>query len=170
MSPLEAAGLTVFILFLFAGIFVTVFGLPGTVIILIDVILYALVTGFGPIGFKVILILMVIAVVAEMLDFGLGMIGAARFGASRKGIWAALFGSLIGVVLATPFFLGIGTLLGIFLGGFTGVFLVELMNQGKLKPAFRASYGVILGRITGIMIKGLLSILMVVITLNHIYS
>jgi hypothetical protein len=98
------------------------------------------------------------------------MIGAARFGASRKGIWAALFGSLIGVVLATPFFLGIGTLLGIFLGGFTGVFLVELMNQGKLKPAFRASYGVILGRITGIMIKGLLSILMVVITLYHIYS
>ena len=170
MSPLEAAGLTVFILVLFAGIFVTVFGLPGTVIILIDVILYALVTGFGPIGFKVILVLMVIAVVAEMLDFGLGMIGAARFGVSRKGIGAALFGSLIGVVLATPFFLGIGTLLGIFLGGFTGVFLVELMNQRKLKPVFRASYGVILGRITGIMIKGLLSVLMVVITLNHIYS
>jgi len=61
-------------------------------------------------------------------------------------------------------------LLGIFLGGFTGVFLVELMNQKKLKPAFRASYGVTLGRITGIMIKGLLSVLMVVITLNHIYS
>ncbi len=85
MSPLEAAGLTVFILVLFAGIFVTVFGLPGTVIILIDVILYALVTGFGPIGFKVILVLMVIAVVAEMLDFGLGMIGAADSERQEKG-------------------------------------------------------------------------------------
>jgi uncharacterized protein len=170
LPPLETAGLTVFILVLFAGIFVTVFGLPGTVIILIDVILYALVTGFETIGWKVILFLIAIAVVAEVADFGLGMIGAARYGASKAGIWAALFGSIVGVALAAPFFLGMGTLLGIFLGGFTGAFLVEFMNQRKLKPAFRAGYGSVLGRVGGIMIKGLLSVLMVVITLYHIYS
>ena len=170
MSPLETAGLTVFILVLFAGIFVTVFGLPGTVIILADVFVYALVTGFDPIGFKVILALTVIAVVAEAADFSLGMIGAARYGASRKGVWAALIGSLAGAAVATPLFTGVGTLLGIFLGGFAGVFLVEYMEQRKLKPAFRASYGAVLGKVGGILIKGLLSVLMVMITLYHIYS
>ena len=170
MSPLETAGLTVFILVLFAGIFVTVFGLPGTVIILADVFVYALVTGFDPIGFKVILALTVIAVVAEAADFSLGMIGAARYGASRKGVWAALIGSLAGATAATPLFTGVGTLLGIFLGGFAGVFLVEYMGQRKLKPAFRASYGAVLGKVGGILIKGLLSVLMVMITLYHIYS
>ena len=42
----EIAGLTVFILVLFMGIFSIVFGIPGTAVILIDVILYALITGF----------------------------------------------------------------------------------------------------------------------------
>ncbi len=70
MSPFEIAGLTVFILILFLGVFLTVFGLPGTVLILIDVVAYALLTGFAQIGFKVILILVAMAVVAELLDFG----------------------------------------------------------------------------------------------------
>jgi uncharacterized protein YqgC (DUF456 family) len=170
LSPLETAGLTVFILVLFAGVFVTVLGLPGTVIILADAFLYALITGFEPIGFRVILILTVIAVIAEAADFGLGMIGAARYGASRKGIWAALIGSVAGGVVATPFFMGVGTLLGIFLGGFAGVFLVESMEQRRMKPAFRASCGAVLGKVGGIMIKGLLSVLMVMITLYYIYS
>lgn len=170
MSPLETAGLTVFILVLFIGIFLTVFGLPGTVVILADVFIYALANGFETIGFKAILGLTVIAVVAEAADFGLGMIGAARYGASRKGVWAALFGSVACAAIATPFFTGVGTLLGIFLGGFAGVFLVEFMEQRKLKPAFRASYGAVLGKVGGIVIKGLLSVLMVMITLYHIYS
>lgn len=170
MPPLETAALTVFILVLFAGVFLTVFGLPGTVIILADVFLYALVTGFEPIGFKAILVLTVIAVVAEAADFGLGMIGAARYGASRKGVWAALIGSLAGAAIATPLLTGIGTVLGIFLGGFAGVFLVEFVEQRKLKPAFRAGYGAVLGRVGGILIKGLLSVLMAMIALYHIYS
>jgi hypothetical protein len=53
LSPFEIAGLTVFILVLFLGVFLTVFGLPGTVLILIDVVAYALLTGFAQIGFKV---------------------------------------------------------------------------------------------------------------------
>ena len=167
---METAGLTVFILVLFAGVFLTVFGLPGTVIILADVFIYALVTGFEPIGFKVILVMTVLAVVAEAADFGLGMIGAARYGASRRGVWAALIGSLAGAAIATPLFTGVGTLLGIFLGGLAGVFLVEFMEQRKLKPAFRASYGAVLGKVGGILIKGLLSVLMVMIALYHIYS
>jgi len=170
LSPFEVAGLTVFMLVLFLGIFITVFGLPGTVLILIDVMAYALLTGFDRIGFKVILILILIAVVAELIDFGLGMAGAVRFGSSRAGMWAALVGSLAGAVILTPFFLGLGVLLGTFIGGGIAVFITEMIRRRKLKPAFRASIGAVLGRMTGIAVKGMLSIIMVVITLHGIYS
>ena len=170
MSPFEIAGLTVFILILFLGVFLTVFGLPGTVLILIDVVAYALLTGFAQIGFKVILILVAMAIVAELLDFWLGMIGAVRFGASRLGMWAALFGSLAGAAILTPYFLGLGALIGIFLGGSVAVFIMEMLKRRKLKPVFRASVGAMLGRMAGIAVKGMLSIAMAAVTLFHIYS
>ena len=170
MSPFEIAGLTVFILILFLGVFLTVFGLPGTVLILIDVVAYALLTGFAQIGFKVILILVAMAIAAELLDFWLGMVGAVRFGASRWGMWAALFGSLAGAAILTPYFLGLGALIGIFLGGSAAVFVMEMLKRRKLKPAFRASVGAMLGRMAGIAVKGMLSIAMAAFTLFHIYS
>ena len=46
MSFFAAAGFTVFILILFAGIFLNLFGLPGTVVIFFDVLFYAIFTGF----------------------------------------------------------------------------------------------------------------------------
>ena len=157
-------------LVLFLGIFLTVFGLPGTVLILLDVVGYAFLTGFAQIGLKVILILLAMAIVAELLDLGLGMAGAVRFGSSRAGMWAALIGSIAGAVILTPFFLGLGVLLGIFLGGGAAVFITEILRRRKLKPAFRASIGAMLGRMTGIAVKGILSVAMVAVTLFHIYS
>ena len=157
-------------LVLFLGIFLTVFGLPGTVLILLDVVGYAFLTGFAQIGLKVILILLAMAIVAELLDLGLGMAGAVRFGSSRAGMWAALIGSIAGAVILPPFFLGLGVLLGIFLGGGAAVFITEILRRRKLKPAFRASIGAMLGRMTGIAVKGILSVAMVAVTLFHIYS
>ena len=157
-------------LVLFLGIFLTVFGLPGTVLILLDVVGYAFLTGFTQVGFKVILILLVMTIVAELLDLGLGMAGAVRVGSSRAGMWAALIGSFAGAVILTPFFLGLGVLMGIFLGGGMAVSITEIIQRRKLKPAFRAGIGAMLGRMTGIAVKGILSMAMVAVTLFHIYS
>lgn len=170
MTPLEITGLTLFILVLFVGIFSIVFGLPGTVIILIDAIFYAVFTGFDKIGVKVLVILLIISLLAETLDFALGMMGAAKFGASPKGIWASVIGGLIGAILLTPFLFGLGTIVGTFLGGFAGILTTELIRQGQLKPALRAGYGIILGRFSGMFVKGFLALVMIIITLTNIYS
>ncbi|MFH1081106.1 MAG: DUF456 domain-containing protein [Pseudomonadota bacterium] len=170
MSPVETTGLTVFILVLFSGIFFSTFGLPGTVLILINAIAYAFVTGFARIGLVVLLILAAMAIVAELFDFGLSMIGAVRFGASRRGIWAALFGSLTGAIILIPFFLGLGVPIGIFLGGGAAVFVMEMFKRRKQKPAFRAGIGAMLAGVAGIAVKGMLSIAMTALTLFHIYS
>lgn len=170
MTPIEITGITVFLFVLFAGIFFTVLGLPGTVIIFIDVILYALFTSFDRIGFKILIILLLISLLAEALDFALGMAGAILYSTTKYTIWASLTGSLAGAIFLTPMLYGFGTILGIFLGGFAGVVLMELIHQSRLKPAFRAGMGTILGRFSGILAKGFLALIMVIITLNNIYS
>jgi hypothetical protein len=68
VTPLEFAGLTIFILVLLVGFFSILLGLPGTLVILFDVLVYALATGFNRIGFKILLVLVVISAVAESLD------------------------------------------------------------------------------------------------------
>ena len=170
MTALETAGLTVFILVLFMGIFSIVFGIPGTVVILIDVILYALITGFGRIGIKIILILLVISIAAEAIDFSLGMAGAARFGISRRAIWISAISGFVGALVMTPLFLGLGTVAGIFLGGFAGLLAIEMVHQARLKPALRPGYAAILGRVAGTLIKGFCALAMIVITMSNIYS
>lgn len=170
MPPLEIAGLTVFIVVLFLGVFSTVFGFPGTIIILVDAIVYALVTGFDKIGVKVLLLLIILSALAEALDFGLSMAGAERFGATRKGAWASVIGGIIGAVIMSPLFYGLGALAGVFFGGFSGVFVVEIIRQREFKPALRAGYGSILGRVAAIIAKGLVSLIMVIVILLSVYS
>jgi len=170
LSPFAIAGLTIFILILFLGIFSVIFGFPGTFIILIDVIMYAWITGFEKIGLKIIVILIVISLFAEAMDFLLGIIGAKKYGASKRGVIASVIGGIVGAILLTPLLLGLGAIIGAFLGGFVGTFLVEYLEEKKLKSAFRTGYGVLLGKIAGVFLKGFLAILMTVISLMAVYS
>lgn len=170
MSPFEVAGLTVFILILFIGLFSIIFGFPGTVIILIDAIVYSLLTGFKTIGWKIIAVLIILSLFAETLDFMLGSAGAKKFGSSKKGVVASLIGGITGAMLMTPFLLGLGAVIGAFLGGFAGTFLVELIEQKKLKPAVRAGYGTLIGKITGIFAKSFFALVMIIIILSTVYS
>jgi uncharacterized protein YqgC (DUF456 family) len=170
LSPIEVAGSTIFILALFLGLFSIIFGLPGTIIILLDVVVYGAVTRFETIGFKAILALLLLAAAAEALEFFVGMTAALRFGLSLKTFWASVIGGIVGAMVMTPFFFGLGAILGTFLGGFAGVFLYELVKRSRLKQAFRASYGAILGRVAGTMAKGFLAIVMIIIALTSIYS
>jgi len=74
---LEAAGLTIFVVVLFIGVFSIIFGFPGTFLILGDVVVYALATGFEKIGLRVIIILALLSLLAEMADFFMGIAGTA---------------------------------------------------------------------------------------------
>jgi uncharacterized protein YqgC (DUF456 family) len=149
LTPLEIGGLTLFILVLLFGAFSILFGLPGTVIILIDAALYAAVTGFERIGFKILMTLLILSILAELADFAVGMAGA---------------------VLMMPFWLGLGAVVGGFIGGFAGIMTVELLRRNHLKPALRAAWGATLGRAAGICVKGIFALIMVIITLTSVYN
>jgi uncharacterized protein YqgC (DUF456 family) len=170
VTPLEVGGLTLFILVLLLGIFSILFGFPGTVIILIDAFVYGAITGFEKIGLKTLVALLVLCVLAEFADFAVSLAGAVKFGVSRKGFWAFMIGGILGALLMTPLFLGLGFLIGTFAGGFIATLTVELLARSKLKPSLRATYGAVLGRVAGIGVKGLFALIMVIMTLTSIYS
>ena len=75
-----------------------------------------------------------LSVLAEVADFAVGMASTVKLGASRTGLWAFLIGGIIGAFLMTPFLLGLGLVVGIFLGGFSGMLTVELLHRNSLKP------------------------------------
>jgi uncharacterized protein YqgC (DUF456 family) len=170
VTPLGIAGLAAFIIFLFLGTFSVVFGFPGTVVIIIDVIIYAWVTGFEVIGVKLISALLLITVCAESLDFLMGTARSKRFGSSGKGLIAAVMGGILGAVLFTPVLMGLGMIAGMFIGGFTGALIVEWYDEMQLKPGFRTGGRILFMRALCIVLKGFLAIVMTVTALSAIYS
>ncbi len=169
MPLLETAGLAIFVVVLFIGVFSIIFGFPGTFLILGDVVVYALATGFEKIGFKVIIVLALLSLLAEMADFFMGIAGTRKYGSTKIGVTLSIIGGIIGAVVMVPILLGLGAIIGAFLGGFAGAFLGEYLERGKLKPALRAGYGALIGRVVGVLFKGSLAIVMVAITMSSIY-
>ncbi|MCX7982819.1 MAG: DUF456 family protein [Syntrophales bacterium] len=170
MTSLEMVLAGIFIIALFGCLFLTIFGLPGVAIIFLIVLVYALFTEFAVLGVHTLILLFVLAVVAEIIDFSVGVTTSFYLGLSIHNFLAALIGSILGMTLFTPFLMGLGTLLGFFLGGFGGVAAAELIRQIKLKPAFRASSLSIFKRLGSTAIKGLIGVYMISITLIHVYS
>ena len=169
MSAFAAAGFTVFIMILFAGIFLNLFGLPGTVVIFFDVLLYAIFTGFDSVGLKIILFLLISTIIAETIDFFV-MTGGYQPITSIKSFGAAAIGAATGPFLLTPFFGGPGIWGGFFLGGLAGILTIELIHQSKLKAPFRTPGRAIIAMIGGKMIKGFIALFMIAFSLSNIYS
>lgn len=170
MSTLAAVGFAVFILILFIGIYLSLFGLPGTVIIFIDVLAYAAITGFDRIGFKIILFLLVFSIMAEMIDFLLGMAGALMPLPSKKLLGASAIGAIAGTFILTPVLRGLGIFGGFFLGCFAGILIMEFIRQSKLQTPFKASNRAIFAMIGGKMAKGFIALTMIALSLSNIYS
>ena len=172
MSFFVAAGLAVFILILFLGIFLNLFGLPGTVVIFFDVLFYAIFTGFDRIGWKILLFLFISAIIAEIIDFllGLGMSGGLKRLDENKSFRVSAIGAITGAVILTPLFWGPGTWAGFFLGGLTGILVAEFLRQSKLKAPFRATNRAVFAMAGRKFVKGVIALFMVAVSLSNIYS
>jgi len=170
LPSIEIVAMTFFIMILFLGVFLVIFGIPGNAVIFLTSLIYALIMDFERIGWKTLLILFILAVITEAIEFMMGWIGVPRFGTSVKGFWAAAFGSFLGALIMVHYLLGLGILVGIFVGGLGGVILVEIQQRGRVKPSLRTATSAIAARIAGMALKGLLCITMTTKVLIQIYS
>ena len=171
MSAFAGTGLVIFILILFAGIFLNLFGLPGTVIIFFDVLVYSILTGFEQVGWEIILFLLVSAIIAETVEFFWIISETPQQAVSpQKSIKAAALGAFMGVFLLALFFGGPGIWIGFLLGGLAGILIMEIIRQSRLKAPYRTLNRVIFNIVGKNAIKGFISLCMIAFSLSNIYS
>ena len=128
-------------------------GLPGTFLIVANALIYGWITGFAEVTWAIIGFLLLIAVLAEGIEFGVGMATAGKYGASRQGIVGAIIGGFAGAILGTPMLPLVGTVVGAFVGTFVGATLFEFFTSRDLDKSIRVGFGAFLGALGGKLAK-----------------
>ncbi len=162
MIIFEIMGQFLFWLVMIAGIVIIPFGIPGTFLIVGNVLVYAWLTNFVEITWSFIGLLALIATIVEVIEFFLGAATASKFGASKMGMFGAIVGGFVGAVLGTSIMPLIGTLMGAFAGAFAGTAIFEYMRSSDLQKSLQAGFGAFLGALGGKLTKIAVAVAMVV--------
>ncbi len=153
------------LLLIIASLFVYL-GLGGSFIVLGLAVIHSVVSGFDPISWQLLVVLLGMALFGELLEFLIGTFYVAQKGATKWGVFAAFAGGLIGAVLGNGLVPVIGAVLGSFAGAFGGAVLGEYYQNEKLEPSLRVGGHAFLGRILAMVIKHLIALVMVFLILR----
>jgi uncharacterized protein YqgC (DUF456 family) len=118
--------------------------LPGVPLVFFGMLLAAWADGFAHVGSFTLGVLGVLTVLALVVDFAAGVLGAQRVGASRRAVIGAALGTFVGFFFGLP---------GLLLGPFAGALLGELGAGGTLHKATRVGVGAWLGFVVGTGLK-----------------
>ncbi len=105
-----------------------------------------------PFNARFLIIWALIVLVVTVLDYVIPSIGVQRYGGSRKGIWGASIGVLAGLFIFPPF--------GIVAGPVIGAVIGELLAGKNTNNAFKAAVGSLMGLLTGVLLKLIVSSIM----------
>ncbi len=148
------------LLLITASLFVYL-GLGGSFIVLGMAVVHALVTGFDPLTWQWLLILLGLALLGELIEFVIGTFYVAQKGATKLGVFAAFAGGLIGAFMGNGLVPVVGAVVGSFIGAFTGAVLGEYHQNEQLEPSMRIGAHALLGRIMAIVVKHVIAVVMV---------
>src|SRR5215470_7855376 len=136
--------------------------LPGTTIILAAAIIHRLMLGADKsIGWKTIVVLVLLTLLSYVFDFLGSYFGAKYFGATRWGAFGAIIGALVGL------FFGI---IGLFVGPVIGAVAGEFIAGKRMVDAGRAGWGSFLGNLGAIIGRLLIAVAMITIFLVNVPS
>ncbi len=158
-----------FILVLFIGFLSISFGIPGTWIILLAAILYGGLTHFQILTFNVLVVLGLLAVCGEVLEFFLSIKGVKKAKPSKGVVLVSFLSGLFLAIMMAPLFLGIGAIVGALVGTFGGAFLMEYLTQRRMSHAVHVGWKAFLGRLAGFLSKMGVAILMFVIIFSRLF-
>lgn len=118
--------------------------LPGVPLVFMGMLLAAWADDFRHVGTFTLIVLGVLTVLALVVDFVAGVLGAKRVGASRYAVIGAALGTFVGLFFALP---------GLLLGPFVGALAGELAAGGTLRKATGVGVGAWLGFVVGAVLK-----------------
>ena len=138
---------------LIGGVYITLFNLPGLWAMVLGTTVYAILTHFQYAGLRTLIVIIVLATIAELIDLIAAGAGAKKAGASKRGLWGAILGGIAGGIFFTVPLPVIGTIIGICLGTFAGAILGELLGGTEVGNSVRIGVGAAWGRLLGILTK-----------------
>lgn len=131
--------------------------LPGPFLIFIAGVVHTLLRPESAMSWPGIGVLVLLLVVAYVLDFLSGAMGARWFGASRWGVAGVLVGGVVGLFFSLP---------GLIIGPIAGGFAFEMLFAKKeMAPAAKSTWGTIVGTGVGLVLRLVISLAMVAVFL-----
>lgn len=149
-------------LILVAGLALALLSLPGLWVMLGALGLYAWITGGVYIGWKGLLILLILGIAAEASEALLGGMAAKRAGGSRRAALGALIGGTLGAIFLTFGLFLIGTVIGACLGSAIGAVAGELTvrhDPAPLGRLARVGWAAAHGRLIALVVKLLFGVI-----------
>jgi hypothetical protein len=155
MTIVQVIGLLLALVLMAAGIIGSVIpGIPGTSLIFVTALGHRLYFGPQGVSWWILALLGGFALLSMVVDYLASVIGAAKGGATRKGMIGVIVGGLIGLFFSLP---------GIVLGPFIGALTFEWIGGRPFKEAALAGVGATLGLLAGSIGKLLIAFLMILI-------
>ena len=159
-----------FLLFSTASIISHFFGFPGNWAVLVFSFLLAWSGDFDKIQTATLIILLVLSLLSEGIEFLLGIIGAKKYETNNKAIVGSFIFGIIGAIWGATFFFGIGSVICAFAGAFVGAVVVELILGKGFWQSVRAGWGTLIGRLGGSFAKIIIGMAMIIITLTSYFE
>ena len=126
--------------------------LPGIPLIFGGIWLIAWADRYQHLGMWWLLGIAVIGTTGLVVDLLAGALGAKRVAASRKAVWGALLGTVIGLFFGIP---------GLLLGPFVGAVVGELAAGNSVLRSAHVGVGTWIGLLFGTLVKLVASLMMV---------
>ncbi|MCT4535359.1 DUF456 domain-containing protein [Halodesulfovibrio sp.] len=111
-----------------------------------------------------------LVLLGEALEFISQLMGAKKYGGSKKGNLGGIIGAICGAVIGAPFFLGLGALLGALGGAYAGCLIFEIAHGRDWGEAMVAAKGAFYGKFLGMSIKFGIGVFVVVYGASHLWS
>jgi len=119
--------------------------LPGTLLIWLAVLVYAIVEGFQAIDPVAFTFITLIALITGTADLWLSLLGSKKGGASWQAMLLGVVGSIVGFFLLGSLLPIIGNLIGGIVGYSVGVLIGQYIKNREWKIALKATAGGIIG-------------------------
>ncbi len=135
---------------------------PGPPLVWVGALYYAWRTDWTEVGWLILTLLLVLAIVGGTADLWMGYLGARTGGASGLATLASLVGGIIGLLVFS--------LPGAIIGSLGGIVLVEYPRHGDWRRMLRASGGYVVGWLLSSVVEVIICLVMIGIFLAAVYA
>ena len=121
--------------------------LPGTLLVWAGIVLGAWIDDFARVSVTTVVVISVLGVVAWVLDYAAGLLGAQKAGASKQALLGAAVGTVVGLFMGL-----VGVLFMPLVGAAVGEYLARKDQVRAVKVGLATWVGIMLGLLAKVVL------------------